>query len=165
MRIVAALLLPVVLLLTLGCTPAKLSPPPLGVGRLDPPPQNSSQIDEATAKFFTPIDGMAVVYIYRPRKFVGFGVTTSIVINDKFIAFIGNGSFLRIVLPRGKYAIRTGTHYDFKDREIDVEPGQVYFFGAKVDFANPISVVFPVSPDDAKGEILKLKMTDNPYNF
>jgi len=161
MKIGTTLLLSVAMLLALGCV---VSPtiPPLGVWHLDPPPLNSTQVDEATAKLFSPVEGKAVVYIYRPRKFVGWGMNRPIVFNDKYIASMGNGSFLRIVIPSGKYAIRSGTHHTFSDREIDVELGQVYFFGASPDV---FSAVFPVRPDEAKGEILKLKMTDNPYNF
>jgi len=165
MRIGATLLLSVAMLLALGCIPINLPPPPLGIDRLDAPPQNSSQVDEATAKLFAPVKGKAVVYVYRPMKFTTRRMNNSIVINDKFIAFLENGSFLRMVIPGGKCAIRVGgANYTFKEHEIDVEAGQVYFFASPVN-RDLAPVVFPVKPNEAKSEILKFKLIDNPYNF
>jgi hypothetical protein len=164
MRTVVALLLSAAMLFALGCVEPH---PPLGLDRLDAVPRDLPPVDEATAKLFEPVDGMAVVYIYRPSRVFGGGSIMSVVINDKYIAPMKNGSFLRIVLPSGKYIVRGGHIYLFGEREINVEAGQIYYLiksiGA-VGRGTATIALFPVAPSEAKGEILKLQMTDNPYN-
>jgi hypothetical protein len=165
MKICNALFLAAAMLFALGCNPP---PPPLGLGHLEEAPRHLPHVDEQSAKLFQPVEGFAVVYIYRPRIFSpDHIVNLSIIINGKYIGFMKHGCFLRIVLPSGKYTIRGGMKHAFDEREINVETGQVYFLSVTYYSVNasPHVQLFSVRPDEAKDKILGLKMTDNPYNI
>ena len=151
-------LLFVVPLLFVACTPTR---PPLGPGYLNTEPRNSVPVDDATAKLFAPVEGMAVVYIYMPEKSIVAPYAFSVVINNKYVAPIKTESFLRIVLASGNYIIRSGWKKVFGECNIVVESGQVYFLKNTYDL--PIAL-FQAEPNEAKSEILKLKLIDNPYN-
>lgn len=172
MRFVVAPLLSATMLVALGCTPPP--PPLLGVDNsgmapgysgyftpIDEPTANRAPVDEATAKLFAPVEGMAVIYIIGQRGRIHGGAAWPIVIND-FIAKVASMRFLRVVLPEGRYVIRGGFEGRFGEREVYAKAGQVLFFKSIID-QNDVTLL-PVEPDRAKSEILKLKMTDNPYN-
>jgi len=148
-------------LLALGCVPPKTTGTVPAIATSDTEP-----LDEATAKLFTPSNDRAVMYIYRPWRFGGGGMTPFFQLNETNVAPLENGRFMRVAVPEGHYAARFGFAGNFDTHELDVKAGQVYFFrvSIQVGFFVGSPKMYDAKPDDAKPEIEKMKMVDNPYN-
>ena len=98
--------LSVILLLLAGC--AQLPPMP----------------GDAAAKRFEPIADRAVIYVARSvaeRDFVA-----PIMLNDEMMGSTYRGTYMRIVVPGGKYRI-AGFAGDSGRIDVQAEPGRIYF--------------------------------------
>lgn len=98
--------LPIVLLMLAGC--AQLPPLP----------------GDAAAKRFEPVSDRAVIYVARnalERDFVA-----PIMLNDEMMGATYRGTYMRIVVPGGKYRI-AGFAADSGRIDVQAQPGQIYF--------------------------------------
>lgn len=98
--------LPIVLLILTGC--AQLPPLP----------------GDAAAKRFEPVSDRAVIYVARSaleRDFVA-----PIMLNDEMMGATYRGTYIRIVVPGGKYRI-AGFAGDSGRIDVQAQPGQIYF--------------------------------------
>lgn len=98
--------LPIVLLILAGC--AQLPPLP----------------GDAAAKRFEPVTDRAVIYVTRSaleRDFVA-----PIMLNDEMMGATYRGTYMRFVVPAGKYRI-AGFAGDSGRIDVQAQPGQIYF--------------------------------------
>ncbi|QTN38808.1 DUF2846 domain-containing protein [Cryomorphaceae bacterium] len=85
--------------------------------------------EEATvaARDFSPVDGKAVVYLYRPGKFVAGGVMTPIKVNGLDAGGTGPGTFFRWELPPGVYTFSAQNSASTQMVQVDAKAGEVYY--------------------------------------
>jgi len=68
----------------------------------------------------------AVVYIYRPKSWVGRGLEPSVFIDGTELARMDNGRYFALRMKPGKHIVHMTD--DKKGYAIDMGPGQTYFF-------------------------------------
>lgn len=68
-----------------------------------------------------------VVYFYRPKGLVGGGVKPMLVDNGTHVRRIGNGQFLRHVVPPGRHRFHSDTMHIDQPATIEVEAGKTYY--------------------------------------
>jgi hypothetical protein len=87
----------------------------------------------ASARTATPAigaEGFAIVYIYRPGKFVGWILEPSVYCDTIELARMDNGRYLTLKLPPGKHVLHmTDTN---KGYAMEMEPGQTYYFRVRI---------------------------------
>lgn len=98
--------LSVILLLLAGC--AQLPPHP----------------GDAGAKRFEPVADRAVIYV--ARSVVDRDFVAPIMLNDEMAGSTYRGTYMRFVLPGGKYRI-AGFAGDSGRIDVQTQPGQIYF--------------------------------------
>src|SRR5260221_3381028 len=93
---------------------------------------SAAETPVATAATSSPADtsGMATVYIYRPKAFMGMALRPTAMVNGKDLVNIGNGRVYTGHFTPGKYLFQMD---DKKSgAEIDVKPGDKYFFRVEI---------------------------------
>ena len=68
-------------------------------------------------------NGGATLYVFRPSKFAGSIIYTSIYVNDKKVAKIGFGGHLKLKIPTGNVKVAVTTSYI----DLTVTPGKSYY--------------------------------------
>jgi hypothetical protein len=68
----------------------------------------------------------AIVYIYRPKSWVGRGLEPSVFIDGTELARMDNGRYFALKMKPGKHIVHMTD--DKKGYAIDMGPGQTYFF-------------------------------------
>ena len=68
----------------------------------------------------------AIVYIYRPKKWVGRGLEPSVYVDETELARMDNGRYFALKLKPGKHIVHLTD--DKKGYAIDMGPGQTYYF-------------------------------------
>jgi len=89
-----------------------------GCVQLPPPP------GDAEAKRFETVPDRAVIYVVRhplDRRFVA-----PILLNDQMLGSTYHGTFMRLVVPGGRYLI-SGYAVDIGQIRLDTVAGQIYF--------------------------------------
>lgn len=89
-----------------------------GCAQLPPPP------GDAEAKRFDAVADRAVIYVVRhplDRRFVA-----PIQLNEQMLGSTYAGTYMRLVVPGGKYLI-SGYAVDIGQIRLDTTPGQIYF--------------------------------------
>jgi hypothetical protein len=97
-----------------------------------PAEPSASQMPAATAAAPAPADtsGMAAVYIYRPKAFMGMALRPTVMLGGINLVNIGNGRVYTGHFTPGKYLFQMD---DKKSgAEIDVKPGDKYFFRVEI---------------------------------
>ncbi|HEV8367441.1 MAG TPA: DUF2846 domain-containing protein [Pyrinomonadaceae bacterium] len=76
-------------------------------------------------------DGWAVVFIYRPDKWLGYMQEPSVFVDDKELVRMDNGRYLAIKLPPGKHNV----HMTNKKRSfvVDMGSGETYYFRVAIE--------------------------------
>ncbi len=77
-----------------------------------------------------PDPGMATVYIYRPKAFVGFALHPTVMLDGKDLINVVNGSVWAGNFKPGKYLFQMD---DKKSgAELDLKPGETHYFKIEV---------------------------------
>ncbi len=98
------------LIMTIGCATAPMALPERDI----------------SAKLFKPVEGKAVVYIYRDENF-GAAIKVPIIINGQSVGSTVAKSYFRILLDPGPCEVECKAERDGKVM-FKVEAGKVYFF-------------------------------------
>lgn len=80
----------------------------------------------------TPVDrsGMAAVYVYRPKAFMGMALRPTVMVDGKDLVHIGNGRVYTGYFAPGKYLFQMD---DKKSgAELEVKAGDKYFFRVEI---------------------------------
>ena len=86
----------------------------------------------ATAAASTPADvsGMATVYVYRPKAFMGMALRPTVMVDGKDLVNVGNGRVYTGHFAPGKYLFQMD---DKKSgAELDVKADEKYFFRVEI---------------------------------
>jgi Protein of unknown function (DUF2846) len=73
----------------------------------------------------------AVVYVYRPGKWVGKALEPSVFVDDIELARMDNGRYFTFKLPPGKHIVHMTQ--EKKGFAIDMGPGQTYYFRVGIE--------------------------------
>lgn len=123
---------------------------------------------EADAKMFKITPDTSSIYIYRTWRILGNAGKHRIIINGKQIGILSNGTFFHIEVPPGEYDIWiTGlksygefrkfvtTHTLGKNEQIFLKFKMAGWWNVELELK---------SADEAKNDILKLKMLSHSYS-
>lgn len=102
-----------------------------------------------------PPPGQSTVVVYRPKAYVGGGVSPMLVDNGAQIGRIGNGQFIRHVVEPGRHKIHCDTMNIDQPAEFDAEAGQVYYLKVFLQmgaFANTWHAA-RIYPEQAEAEL------------
>ena len=91
-----------------------------------PPPEGSTIGAPSVTK-----DGWAVVFIYRPEKWLGYMQEPSVFVDDTELVRMDNGRYFAVKIPPGKHMI----HMTNKKRSfvVDMGAGETYYFRVAIE--------------------------------
>ncbi|MGF6148032.1 Protein of uncharacterised function (DUF2846) [Kingella potus] len=82
--------------------------------------------------FKQPSEGQSMLYVYRPKAFVGGGVHFKVAANDTVIGRLRNGGYLEKELPPGEYDIWAQTEAK-RSTLVELKPDETRCVRAGVD--------------------------------
>ena len=86
------------------------------------------------------ISGKAILYIYRPFRFVGGGVGTQIYVNRHRIVLLKNKGYTKLVLDPSEYTVESvWPHSDLTKSVVILKPNTVNF--VRLTFSDAIDLV------------------------
>ncbi|HTX72513.1 MAG TPA: DUF2846 domain-containing protein [Rectinemataceae bacterium] len=93
--------------------------------------QAASKDAEAAAKSFAPPDGKVNIYVSRDTSSFGKLIQFKVLVDDKELGSIAQGTFFLIVVDPGKHSVKVVSTTNTAKAELDTVAGKNYFFEVK----------------------------------
>jgi len=106
----------------------------------------------------------ATLVFYRPKRFMGSGLTPSIYVDGKQVARLDNGRFFSLKVVAGKHVVESSMK-SHAGLEVDLRPGDVTYLEMVILAGNwrGGGRLIPAPADDAKVAMKKLKPLDDKW--
>lgn len=103
------------------------------------------------------------IVFYRPKRYMGSGLTPSIYVNGEQVARLDNGRYFVVSLPPGTYKIESSMKHD--PLELELKEGKVQFLEMVILVGNwrGGGRLIPTGQDDGANAIKKLKPLDKKW--
>lgn len=105
----------------------------------------------------------SAIVFYRPKRFVGSGLTPSVYVNGEQVARLDNGRFFVLHLEPGKYKLSSSMKHD--PLEIEIKAGKLEFMEMVILTGNwrGGGRLIPTGESDGREALKKLKPLDKKW--
>lgn len=127
---------------------------------------SASSSFEAKALSFTPPEGMASIYVYRPKEFLAAGTLIDVSLGEKRFGTLAAGTYLFGNVEPGRYVVRGRgiAQSRVKLIRLNAEAGRQYFF--KIDSSFGGARLQAVDETEGRKAIKNYKLSgDNAFEF
>jgi len=106
----------------------------------------------------------ATLVLYRPKRFMGSGLTPSVYVDGKQVARLDNGRFFSVKVDPGKHVVESSMK-SHAGLELDLKPREVTYLEMVILAGNwrGGGRLIPTPAEDAKVAMKKLKPLDSQW--
>ena len=108
----------------------------------------------------------STIVFYRPKRFVGSGLTPSIYIDEVEIARLDNGRYFTVKLPAGKHKLQSSMK-SHAHLEVETKSGETQYLEMAIQTGNwrGGGRLIPVPESEAKEAMHKMKPLDKRWIY